>query len=111
MLTLGGYRVAVFGGLELFLACLVSAGGWIEKIETCGQFSVRIRNGSALVIDRYSLPDPMVRSGLNTHRAIGRRRRGKLCAGAQGKHQDGATKMGSGFHRLREGLELLELSR
>src|SRR6266542_2658532 len=104
MLTLVGYRVAVLGDHEFFLARLVEAGGWIEKIETSGQFSVRIRTGSSLVIDCYGLPDPMVRSGRFNHRSAGRRWKGKLRAGAQGKHQEGATKMGTGFHKLSEGL-------
>ena len=73
--TLGRDGVAVLGGDELFQACLVSAGGRVKKIQTCGEFCVRIGNGSAPVIDRYSLPDPMVRSGLDTHRPAGQQRR------------------------------------
>src|SRR5882724_4113219 len=105
MLTLVGYRVAVLGGLEFCLARLVEAGGRIKKIETRGQFCVRIRTGSSLVIDCYGLPDPMVRSGRYTHRSAGHRWKGKLRAGAQGHQQEGATKKGTGFHKLCKELE------
>ena len=109
MLPFLRHSSSVGGNSEGLLALLVAACGWINKIQSGGELSKRTDVGPSLFVHGHGPPDPMMRpdfnDGWHTQLTLPKRRLGRqnLRARAQWKQQEGAAKLGSGFHKLSEG--------